>query len=198
MYYTFKLLHTIIFYCAAILILLNPKSYKNSKHIFSYFIVSVYCSLLLDLNLPLFSKESIYNSYDLFIIPSIIWGSYFQKNVKHSTLFILSLISTSIILDNFYSNALIHPAFFSILLVYMLIYILRNCIQILNTNFIIELLILTILNCFNLFFIISGYYKNKFITTHEEYLLVYYLNSSILITFYFYLIYKHLIINNVP
>ncbi len=83
MYYTFKLLHTTIFYCAAILILLNPKSYKNSKHIFSYFIVSVYCSLLLDLNLPLFSKESIYNSYDLFIIPSIIWGSYFQKNLKH-------------------------------------------------------------------------------------------------------------------
>lgn len=197
MYTTFRLLQITIFYFAAILILLNPKSYINSKNIFSYFIVSVYCSLLIDLNVSLFTKEAIYNTYDLFIIPSIIWGSYFQKNLIHSVMFILSLILTSIILDIFYSKALIHPVIFSIFLVFMIFHIVRSIIQTSNTNYIIDLLSLTILQCFNLFFIISGYYNNIFMTINKEYLFVYYLNASIQITFYIYLIYKHSTIKNV-
>jgi hypothetical protein len=197
MYFKFKIIYTLIFYISALLVLTNLNFYKKSKHIYSYFIVSTICSFFLDLNFVFHNVKTIYNAYDVFIIPGIIWSQYFQKTAKHTLLFIFIVIITLFLFDYFFTNKTIHPIFFSISLVFLIFHASKKTLQNMNVNVAIEYILLTIIQCFNLFFIISGYYNNIFLTFNKEYLLVYYLNASIQITFYIYLIYKQSIIKNV-
>lgn len=197
MYYKFKIIYTLIFYITALLVITNLNFYKKSKHIYSYFIVSTICSFFLDLNFVFHNAKTIYNTYDVFIIPCIIWSQYFQKTAKHTVLFISCVIITLFLFDYFFTNKTIHPIFFSISLVLLIFHATKKILQNMNVNVAIEYLLLTIIQCFNLFFIISSYYNLVLIKINTEYLIVYYLNSTIQIIFYIYLIFKHLNSKNV-
>lgn len=72
----------VVFYLSAFVVVLNLNAYKKSIFIFGYFTISILSSICIDLKIDIFSSKTVYNIYDLFLGPTVMFSSYIFNSWK--------------------------------------------------------------------------------------------------------------------
>jgi hypothetical protein len=182
----------VVFYLSAFVVVLNLNAYKQSIFIFGYFTISILSSICIDLKIDIFSSKTVYNIYDLFLGPTVMFSGYIFNSWKNGTVYILILIFCSFLLEMFFSFSLIHPAINSILLIVLIFDFFKFKFRLKDIDSLTEYSFVLILVFLNHFFQLFGYFKEDISENSFDYLMVYYINSIIHGVFYIYVIFKYL------